>query len=193
MARGSGQGKCGTAASRSGAISRAEGTPITISGQPTGQFAGGGFSGASVSLDETVQIAGELLADAYEMDVQIRFNSDRKSGGAWLRTSVEEGIGRNAEIGICAVQRHLDEADRAREHQRNIVRLGQETADEIAELGAKNKPGTVTVFAHISARALIDKTLANEDTDEPERAYYHGVQPSLEAALAFVQAHAALS
>ena len=47
---------------------------------------GGGYSGATENLDALVVQAAEMLAAEYGMDIEIRFNSDRMSGGAWLKT-----------------------------------------------------------------------------------------------------------
>ncbi len=60
--------------------------------------AGGGYQGITRELDETVAEAAALLEQAYGRDVEIRFNSDRESGGAWLKTT----DGRNDRVGICA-------------------------------------------------------------------------------------------
>lgn len=83
-----------------------------------GFVAGGGYAGATEELDTLVQDAAEALADAYAMPVTIRFNSDRRSGGAWLKTNPVDAIGRNAEIGIgarlcdgrCIVTAHIGAA-----------------------------------------------------------------------------------
>jgi hypothetical protein len=64
--------------------------------------AGGGYSGATEELDATVKAAAEALAKAYALDVTVRFNSDRRRGGAWLRTHKTDGIDDNAELGISA-------------------------------------------------------------------------------------------
>ena len=54
---------------------------------------GGGYQGITRELDETVAEAAALPGQAYGQDVEIRFNSDRESGGAFLRTP----DGRNAD------------------------------------------------------------------------------------------------
>lgn len=74
---------------------------IAING--TGLIAGGGGKGATATLDSTVQAAAEALSALYPgAPVAIRFNSDRRSGGAWLKTAEQDGIGKNAEVGITA-------------------------------------------------------------------------------------------
>lgn len=69
---------------------------------PTGHVAGGGRSGATPELDAHVAAAAEALGKHFDGPVAIRFNSDRRSGGAWLRTSEQDAIGRNAHVGISA-------------------------------------------------------------------------------------------
>lgn len=196
-------------------ISRSPGLPITIGGQPTPWIAGGGFRGASSELDECVQRAAELLAEAYSLPVVIRFNSDRRSGGAWLNTHETDGFGANAEIGICARLWSGEMQERAvARHQREIDTLNQEIADmqasasgdqgrvkllrsiadteqRMLEHAQATEPG-IYVQAHIGAAALTDKTLATSYQDDPDRAYYHGEQDSLEDALAFVLGHGSL-
>jgi hypothetical protein len=78
-------------------IERSTGIPVQAGGVTYG-MAGGGWSGITAELDQVVQQAAEALAAAYGEDVQIRFNSDRHSGGAFLRTP----DGRNDEVGIGA-------------------------------------------------------------------------------------------
>ena len=46
--------------------------------------------------------AAALLRGRYGMDVTIRFNSDRRSGGAWLVTHAVDAVRANSEIGIRA-------------------------------------------------------------------------------------------
>jgi hypothetical protein len=49
-----------------------------------GFFPGGGYSGETKELDDLVQQAAELLAAAFGLAVEIRFNSNRKSGKAFV-------------------------------------------------------------------------------------------------------------
>lgn len=50
----------------------------------TGYLVGGGYCGKTEQLDEIVKKEAEILEDLYGLDVEIRFNSDRESGGAWV-------------------------------------------------------------------------------------------------------------
>jgi len=52
-----------------------------------GFVVGGGYNGATDELDGLVLKAARLLEREFCQDVEIRFNSDRRSGGAWLKDS----------------------------------------------------------------------------------------------------------
>ena len=78
----------------SATITRSTGLPI----EGTGLVAGGGYRGLTEELDAVVREAARELARAYGGDIEIRYNSDRESGGAWLATP----DGRNNRVGICA-------------------------------------------------------------------------------------------
>jgi len=69
-------------------------TGITVPG--SGLRPGGGYEGLTTELDASVAEAADLLASHFGTDVEIRFNSDRLSGGAWLNLPG----GTRAEIGI---------------------------------------------------------------------------------------------
>ena len=63
---------------------------------------GGGWRGCSNELDTVVMREAEFLRDHYHINVTIRFNSNRLSGGAWLIDSKKDGIGSNSSIGLGA-------------------------------------------------------------------------------------------
>lgn len=53
-----------------------------------GYIVGGGYVGLTQQLDEAVKRQAEWLREQFpDHDVQIRFNSDRKSGGAFIESS----------------------------------------------------------------------------------------------------------
>lgn len=60
-----------------------------------GTLPGGGYSGDTKELDDAVKACAELLQDAFGKDIVIRFNSNRESGGAWVKNEVmfDAGIG----------------------------------------------------------------------------------------------------
>ena len=80
-----------------GKISRSTGVMIH-----PGYIVGGGFQGVTKALDEVVAKEAEILRDHFGADVTIRFNSHRRSGGAWLIDSPQESVGSNSSIGLGA-------------------------------------------------------------------------------------------
>ena len=148
----------------SATITRSTGTPIP----GTGLVAGGGYRGLTAELDAVVREAASALVRAYGGDVEIRYNSDRESGGAWLVTP----DGRNDRVGICASlvtarMRAVTEASacaaetmartgictwggKARASQRQGAR---ECAEYDRAWLADNPEGQLTVLAHIDYTA----------------------------------------
>lgn len=50
-----------------------------------GTLVGGGYKGLTKELDEVVTHAAQLLAEEFRRDVVIRFNTNRRGGGAFLK------------------------------------------------------------------------------------------------------------
>ena len=61
-----------------------------------------GSRGCSNELDTVLMREAEFLRDHYHINVTIRVNSNRLSGGAWLIDSKKAGIGSNSSIGLGA-------------------------------------------------------------------------------------------
>jgi hypothetical protein len=170
-------------------ITRSTGTPLTAGAACYG-FAGGGYQGLTPELDTTVAEAAEALAKAYDMDVTIRFNSDRASGGAFLRTHEQDGIGANGEVGIGA------SVVTAR-HRASWQRWATEAGDgypeerEYWEDALRTSPeGQLTVHAHIRATSADPGCLAGlrelpgwNDMSGRPTAYHHGPAESVPQAL----------
>lgn len=139
-----------------------------------GYIAGGGYTGVTDELDATVQRAAEALAAAYpDYDVTVRFNSDRKSGGAWLVTDPSEGIGSNADIGIGAsviTQKHYE----WREKDPDLYE-GREPLPPV---------GTILIDAIVGLRVVVGSS---------KREDRYATVGSIEEALAFVQEHGDLA
>lgn len=163
-------------------ITRSIGIPARV-GMVTYGMAGGGYVGATEALDATVMRAAEMLREAYGMDVTIRFNSDRESGGAWLVTHAVDGIDANAEVGICADV--MTEQGRAR-LERSIDRYGWD--DHLQQILDERPAGDVRIYAHLSGAAR--DALARAQSGG--MSYYHRPARDLESALAFVHAHGSL-
>lgn len=142
---------------------------------PLAPLCGSGYSGSTAELDQVVQRAAELLRVAYKMDVTIRFNSDRRSGGAWLRTHEIDRVGANSQLGICAHLVNQTSHDAA-------ARYGFEIGDPV---------GTIVVSSHIGHDSLASDDIATSGTGSL-RAYHHERRPTLADALIYVQANAVL-
>jgi hypothetical protein len=79
-------------------ITRSRGIPAGYGGY----VVGGGYRGATKELDDSVQDAASALAKRFG-SVEIRFNTDRRSGGAWLVTNPgQNDITANTWIGVNA-------------------------------------------------------------------------------------------
>lgn len=161
------------------AIERSTGVPIRLGGTATGLVAGGGHVGLTEALDALVCEAADALARAYGMDVTMRFNSNRRSGGAWLRTHTVDAIGANSEIGITAGLRTTHAEAR---------RIFGEDPEYLADMLAR-PDGGLYVCAYIAGRRLKDPAEANNFVGSA-RAYLLLEQPDVAAALAFCLAHA---
>src|ERR1051326_4534531 len=79
-------------------IKRSHGLRPKINGVPiaTCSLPGGGFNGKTRALDRAVERTAEMLRDHYKCDVEIRFNSHRESGGAYINGPDWTGAGINA-------------------------------------------------------------------------------------------------
>lgn len=125
-------------------IERSAGLPVTFGNLCYG-MAGGGYSGATDKLDATVARAAEVLRNTYGMDIEIRFNSDRESGGAWLKTPGTTDV----KIGASVVTE-----SRVVRFARAVERYGPDdehfATTRLAKLRAD--VGKVTVDVYLSAR-----------------------------------------
>jgi hypothetical protein len=189
------------------AVSRYEGQELCIGSAPVA-VAGGGVYGITAGLDAVVAEAADALRAAYGRDVEIRFNSDRESGGAFVVTP----DGRKDCVGIAAslitaahrarVERsavqHETEAEAGRaswqsepltERQRAA---GRALAAYDREWLAECPEGLLTVYAHLRVPAVRPELLAELAAldgwmpmeHNPGRAYHHGPAADVAAALA---------
>jgi hypothetical protein len=78
-------------------ITRSAGLPVTVAHIP--YLVGSGYEGFTKELDDTVKREAELLTTTFNRDIEIRFNSDRESGGAWLVNSLK-GFDGNCQVGF---------------------------------------------------------------------------------------------
>lgn len=187
-------------------ISRSGGTGAFINGLYCG-LVGSGYRGITADLDAAVVAAAEALVAAYGLPVEIRFNTDRESGGAFLQTS----DGRSNQVGIAAslvTARHRAQveasAQEAEERARTGVASWQREPMTIRQRKgagacaaydrawlAENPEGQLTVFAHLAGEAvpagLYDELATlpgwNPMEHAPARAYHHGPADDVAAAL----------
>ena len=61
-----------------------------------GYIVGGGYKGITKELDDAVHLAAETLKQAFGCNIVVRFNSDRNSGGAFIKDDESD-----AKIGLC--------------------------------------------------------------------------------------------
>lgn len=191
-----------------GAITRSEGYKLTVGAAPVA-VAGGGYSGCTAELDAVVAEAARVLAAAYGQDVEIRFNSDRESGGAWLKTA----DGRSSRVGIAAslvTAQHRAQVEAAAQRTEAEASSGRaswqrEPLTSRQRKGARacaaydrawltqNPEGQLTVFAHLLRAAVRGDGLRRELEQLPgwnamehtaHRAHHHGEAASVADALA---------
>jgi len=144
-------------------ITRSTGIPI----EGTPYRAGGGYSGATPELDETVERAAEMLSSAFGRDVQIRFNSDHRSGGAFLADSLP-GFNNSCEVGINASLRNWPDGMPCEEYIRREHEL----------------PDTLYISSYVAARVMHNPALANMGTTS--RRYHYIDHPTIESALTWI-------
>lgn len=86
-------------------IVRSTGIKPVIKGHtaPEYPWPGGGMEGATKQLDTAVMKAAAALKKAFGGNVEVRFNADQRSGGAWLKTKPYGSFptDQNARVGIC--------------------------------------------------------------------------------------------
>jgi hypothetical protein len=189
------------------AIERSKGTPVIVGGIVQG-MAGDGYQGCTAELDALVCEAAAALAEAYGADVEIRFNGDRESGGAWLKTP----DGRNNRVGIAAhlvTARHRSRVQASAERCEAEARTGSASwqtdplharqrkgARESARLDrewlAANPEGQLTVFAFVEGsaagtpelRRVLEALPGWNDMCGRSSAYHYGEAASVAEALA---------
>jgi hypothetical protein len=188
-------------------IERSVGTPVVHGGIIHG-MAGGGYSGCTAELDAVVMQAAGCLAASYAADIEIRYNSDRESGGAWVKTP----DGRNVNVGIAVslvTARHRAQTEASALRCEEEARTGRaswqaqpmtarqrrgarECAREDRRWLAENPEGRLTVFAHLEGSAVADGQLWAElarmpgwnDMSGCSGAYHHGTAGTVAEALA---------
>ena len=136
-------------------ITRSAGLPAGVGSWVVGS----GYSGATEELDKVVQKEAKLLSNAFGRDVEIRFNSDRHSGGAWLKDDLH-GFAGNVQVGLtAAIAQKVPKGMTRSEWHRSIaerVGWGNEFSKEI-----EKAPKVVVVETMIDDSAIRDPKVLN--------------------------------
>lgn len=149
-------------------IKRSAGTVVTVGSIP--YIVGGGYEGSTQELDETVKLEAELLAKTFHKDIEIRFNSDRGSGGAWLVNSLK-GFDGNCQVGFCAELVAITPEGMTRSEF-----LVNSTSEFI-----RNQPKEIYIATNIKPSALKNPELVN--SGNPDSRYCWLTHKSIEIAL----------
>lgn len=152
---------------RSGGMQAVKGLPYIV---------GGGYKGATEELDATVVRAAQMLEEAFGRDVEIRFNSNRLSGGAWIKDSLP------AFSGSCAVGLN------AGFHIIWPKKMTEEERWATPRSEWEKLPMEIRVSTMIKPVCLRDLDLLNEGRDGMGRYAYH-YHESLEDGVAFLRAN----
>ena len=130
-------------------------------------FCGNGYEGLTKELDATVQKEANLLVKTFNHAVEIRFNSDRESGGVWLKNSLK-GFDGNCQVGFTAGLR--------------VIRP-QGMSNDNFHKSRRALPKELYITTYVKASALKDPSLANDGCGEPLSYKFH---PNLDEALAWL-------
>jgi len=139
-----------------------------------GYFCGNGYEGLTKELDDTVKRQAELLTTTFNRDVEIRFNSDRESGGAWLKNSLT-GFKGNCQVGFNAGIRPI-----------GLNRTHDMPHEEFMRLW-RELPKEIYYATYVSENGLKDPSLANSGCEDSRYCYL--IQPSIEQGLAWLVAN----
>jgi hypothetical protein len=151
------------------AITRSTGTIVG------GYNPGGGYQGATEDLDNIVTEIAEHMTTEFNMPVVIRFNSDRRRGGAWLNLS-----GNTSSVGINASLRPTQ--DEAKEGLYFKV-----LSDEDAQRFLKECDGEVHLDIYVNGDFLRNPDMAEPMLNGSRRL----MQPidNIGDAIAFIREH----
>lgn len=153
--------------------------PVGAFTLPAGYYGlpGGGYRGLTDELDAIVMTAAERLTATYKRDIQVRYNSDRLSGGAYLMPEAEVGV-----IGVGAGIHKIRPAGFETLTPDNINAWLDDYPRHSPQYRAL--PEEIEITTNVNVRALVDPTLA--DHGNPERAYSYVGHASLDAAFAWL-------
>ncbi len=134
-------------------------------------FCGNGYEGLTKELDDTVKCEAEYLTTTFKRDVEIRFNSDRESGGAWLKNSLK-GFEGNCQVGLGAGLRPIRPEGMSFEDYHKAWRT---------------LPKELYIDTYVDISVLKDTSLANSGSPDPDYCFLH--HKSVDEALAWLVAN----
>jgi hypothetical protein len=133
---------------------------------------GAGCKGATPEVDRLVVRAAKMLAKAYGLDVEIRFNTDRRSGGAWLR-DIEDADA----IGLCAnLQKQRPDG------------LSDQQWWDYPRPDYYKLPDVLCVYTYIDARHCANSAILN--SGNPDFRYAYHEHKTLAAGLRWLKGYA---
>ncbi len=141
-----------------------------------GYMCGNGYEGSTDELDNVVKREAELLAEAFNRDIEIRFNSNRESGGAWLVNSLK-GFDGNCQVGLSAGLKYKTPEGMSREDF-----LIKSTFQFI-----RSQPKELYISTKVDEDALKDPNLAN--SGNPDSRYCSLEHKTNDDALAWLVAN----
>jgi hypothetical protein len=144
-----------------------------------GPLPGGGYRGLTDELDAAVAQAAELLRAEYGRDVEIRYNSDRQSGGAFVVDDLPPGWDHKCVVGLCAALRH-----RRPEGMTADEELRSHPDNSEYNRWLNSLPRDLVIMTNVRAFALRDPSIA---TGSDRRTYAYIDHPTLDAALAWLR------
>ncbi len=161
------------------AIERCIGLAARVNDRPTGYIVGGGYEGGTPELDRVVMQAAEMLIKEFGRAIEIRFNSDQRSGGAFLKNSLP-GFKGNCQIGLCAGLRKIEPPEWTEEEFWAAFRTPKYEA----------LPEEIYIATNTKASVLKDPALATEGPEDSEK-YAYIYHESLEVGLEWLKANVA--
>jgi hypothetical protein len=145
-----------------------------------GPLPGGGYRGLTEELDAAVTQAAELLRAEYGRDVEIRYNSDRQSGGAFVVDDLPPGWDHKCVVGICAA---LYSTTRRPEGMTAGEELRAHPDNGEYHRWLDSLPKDLVISTNVRAFALRDPSIATGSRGT----YAYIDHPTLDAALAWLR------
>ena len=152
-------------------------------GLPTGYFglvAGGGYSGITGELDRVVAEQAELLSKAFDRAVEIRFNSDRRSGGAWLKDGLP-GFSGSSQVGFSASLSAKPPAGKTYSQWLDDLHAEHSNWSDVQRVLDK-APQEIVISTYISSTAAKDPAIVTEGPKDSRYAStrHHSLREGLE-------------